>query len=53
MLLTWNVDGIDEDDLHVRTLAVAEQINNLGPHIVCLQEVVSVSLGMLTKYCKR
>ena len=51
-LLTWNIDGLDEQDLKLRTLAVIFQINSLSPDAVYLQEVVPETLELIRRMCK-
>ena len=45
-VLSWNVDGLDDDDIEVRTRAVIGVIKTRLPHIVYLQEVVDESLAL-------
>ena len=50
-VLSWNLAGLHEDDLEVRTLSVCEVINTKQPDVCLLQEVVDDSLGILmSKY---
>jgi len=45
--ITWNIDGIDEKDILIRTEAVCNIIKRENPNIVFLQEVVVVSESIL------
>ena len=49
-VLSWNVDGLDEDEetLEIRTNAVIDTIQHRSPHIVYLQEVIAESLSLFT-----
>ncbi|GAB1609208.1 tyrosyl-DNA phosphodiesterase 2-like [Argonauta hians] len=50
-VLSWNIDGLDTNNLKARTKAVCQVIANEKPHVVFLQEVVPDSLAVLEKYC--
>ncbi|KFH11229.1 endonuclease/exonuclease/phosphatase family protein [Toxoplasma gondii VAND] len=49
-VLTWNLDGLDEGALRVRTAAVASTVRTLRPAVVMFQEVVAVSLQLLASH---
>lgn len=50
-LLSWNIDGLDEDDLEERTEAVLATILSKKPDVVLLQEVVEYSLNVFQSKC--
>ncbi|XP_029650669.1 tyrosyl-DNA phosphodiesterase 2 [Octopus sinensis] len=50
-ILSWNIDGLDTNNLKRRTKAVCQVIANENPHVIFLQEVVPESLVVLKKYC--
>lgn len=50
-VLSWNIDGLDTNNIKNRTKGVCYIINREKPHIVFLQEVVPVSLEVLEKHC--
>lgn len=43
-MISWNVDGLDERNLKIRTKAVIKHIEQHKPDIVFLQEVVPKTL---------
>ncbi|CAN7989444.1 unnamed protein product [Ixodes hexagonus] len=47
--ITWNIDGIDDKNLLLRTKAVCSIIESSGIDIVFLQEVVPTSVKILEK----
>ena len=50
-LLSWNIDGLDVEDLEERTQAVLEIILDRKPDVVLLQEVVQYSLEVFQSRC--
>ena len=50
-LLSWNIDGLDVEDLEERTQAVLEIILDRKPDVVLLQEVVQHSLEVFQSRC--
>ncbi|CAE1267020.1 TDP2 [Acanthosepion pharaonis] len=50
-LLSWNIDGLDTNNLKTRTKFVCQVIANENPHIVFLQEVVPEAVIILKKLC--
>ena len=50
-LLSWNIDGLDAEDLAERTQAVLEIILDRKPDVVLLQEVVQYSLEVFQSRC--
>eukprot|EP00111_Clytia_hemisphaerica_P024718 TCONS_00072852-protein len=46
-VLSWNIDGVEENCLHARTEAVIKYIEDTKPTIVMLQEVVPQSFTTL------
>ncbi|XP_057291082.1 tyrosyl-DNA phosphodiesterase 2-like isoform X1 [Hydractinia symbiolongicarpus] len=50
-ILSWNIDGLDKEELDVRTIAVSEVINNSLADVIMLQEVVDESLTVLQALC--
>ena len=51
-LLSWNIDGLDEDDIEERTKAVLDTILAKKPDVVLLQEVVEYSLNVFRTKCE-
>ncbi|CBZ53443.1 endonuclease/exonuclease/phosphatase domain-containing protein [Neospora caninum Liverpool] len=49
-VLTWNLDGLDEAALRVRTSAVISTVRALRPAVVMFQEVVAASLHLLSSH---
>lgn len=39
-VLSWNIDGLEENCLYERLLGTVQEIKKLSPDIVLLQEVV-------------
>ena len=52
LLLSWNIDGLDERDLEERTTAVCQTILLKQPHVVFLQEVIHQTLKILQQKLK-
>ena len=50
-LLSWNIDGLDAEDLEERTQVVLEIILDRKPDVVLLQEVVQYSLEVFQSRC--
>ena len=50
-LLSWNIDGLDAEDLKERTEAVLATILSRQPDVVLLQEVVEYSLNVFQQKC--
>ena len=50
-LLSWNLDGLDDENLEERTEAVLATIISKGPDVVLLQEVVEYSLNVFQSRC--
>ena len=50
-LLSWNIDGLDPEDLKERTEAVLKTILSKQPDVVLLQEVVEYSLEVFQSRC--
>ncbi|XP_028404302.1 tyrosyl-DNA phosphodiesterase 2-like [Dendronephthya gigantea] len=50
-LLSWNIDGLDDENLVERTQAVVAAILSKVPDVVLLQEVVEMSLGIFRTEC--
>lgn len=50
-LLSWNLDGLDTNNLKTRTKYVCQVIAKENPHVIFLQEVVPDSLIILKKLC--
>lgn len=50
-LLSWNIDGLDKNNLEERTEAVVATILSNKPDVVLLQEVVQYSLEVLQNQC--
>ncbi|GAA51609.1 tyrosyl-DNA phosphodiesterase 2 [Clonorchis sinensis] len=46
-VLSWNIDGLDKTNFHVRLKAILSCLKSELPDIVCLQEVVLDSLDAL------
>ena len=46
-LISWNIDGLDENNLKERTEFVCHFINSYQPHIVFLQEVIYETLSII------
>lgn len=46
-VITWNIDGLDDHNLKIRTKAVIKIIENENPDIVFLQEVVPKTLNYI------
>lgn len=56
-VLTWNIDGLDndsdEEDMLGRTLWVVKQIRHLNPDVVFLQELVDFNFQIISQFlCK-
>ncbi|ESP03592.1 hypothetical protein LOTGIDRAFT_205031 [Lottia gigantea] len=51
-LLSWNIDGLDHQNLESRTKAVCQLIEKENPHVVFLQEVVPATEQMIRTSCK-
>jgi len=45
--ITWNIDGIDEKNIRIRTEAVCNIIKRENANIVFLQEVIALSESIL------
>ena len=45
--ITWNIDGLDEKNLKIRTKAVKMIIENENPDVIFLQEVIPKTLDYL------
>jgi len=52
-VLSWNIDGLDERELDIRTLSVCDIINERLPEIVMLQEVVDGSSQIIKSLCQQ
>ncbi|CAC5390059.1 TDP2 [Mytilus coruscus] len=50
-LLSWNIEGLSGDSIEERTSAVISIINKGKPDVVFLQEVIVVTLEMLSRKC--
>ena len=50
-LLSWNIDGLDPEDLKERTEAALTTILSKQPDVVLLQEVVENSLEVFQSRC--
>ena len=50
-LLSWNLDGLDDENLEERTEAVLATIISKTPDVVLLQEVVEDSLNVFQSKC--
>ena len=50
-LLSWNIDGLDAEDLQERTEAVLATILSRQPDVILLQEVVEYSLNIFQTKC--
>lgn len=48
-LVSWNIDGLDEQNLKMRTKAVVRTLQSLSPDVVFLQEVVPKTLDYIQK----
>ena len=46
-LLSWNLDGLDERELDLRTRSVIQFIKSHSPHVVFLQEVIPQTLAKI------
>lgn len=51
-LLSWNIDGLDEQNLEERTSAVCQTILLKQPDVVYLQEVIQPTLAILQQKLK-
>ena len=51
--LTWNIDGLDEECLEKRLLCVTEQIMQLNPDVVFIQEANDKAINMFEEYLKQ
>ncbi|CAF3810090.1 unnamed protein product [Adineta steineri] len=49
-LLSWNIDGLDEDALEIRTRSIVDIIKKEEPDAVFLQEVIPTSLQIIRKF---
>ena len=47
--MSWNIDGLDEQNLKMRTKAVVRTLQSLSPDVVFLQEVVPKTLDYIQK----
>lgn len=52
-VLSWNIDGLDERDIDIRTLWICNIINKELPDIVMLQEVIDESSWIIRSYCQQ
>ncbi|XP_046350905.2 tyrosyl-DNA phosphodiesterase 2-like isoform X3 [Haliotis rufescens] len=50
-LLCWNLDGLDRRSIEDRMHAVCDTINKEKPHVVFLQEVIPLTLPILSEGC--
>ncbi|XP_064596729.1 tyrosyl-DNA phosphodiesterase 2-like [Liolophura sinensis] len=50
-LMSWNIDGLDSNNIKTRTKAVCQTIKKENPAVVFLQEVVPQTLSILEKEC--
>ena len=51
--LTWNIDGLDEECLEKRLLCITEQIMQLNPDVVFIQEANDKAVDMFEEYLKQ
>ena len=49
-VLSWNLDGLCEKEVVVRTIAAIDKIREIKPCIVFLQEVTELTESLLTKH---
>ena len=47
-LLTWNIDGLDNNNVFERTMSVVKNITTLKPDVVFMQEIVPMTWDMLS-----
>lgn len=52
-ILSWNIDGLDQNNVITRTKGVCKTILAENPDVVFLQEVISKSLDVLSEKCDR
>jgi len=52
-VLSWNIDGLDERDIEIRTQWICNIINKELPDIVMLQEVIDESSWIIRSYCQQ
>jgi len=52
-VLSWNIDGLDERYIEIRTLWICNIINKELPDIVMLQEVIDESSWIIRSYCQQ
>lgn len=50
-LMSWNIDGLDQNNIQTRAKAVCREIANLKPDVVFLQEVVVKNLDVIKEKC--
>ncbi|KAK0039942.1 tyrosyl-DNA phosphodiesterase 2 isoform X2 [Biomphalaria pfeifferi] len=50
-LLSWNIDGLDPDNLVSRTEGACSMLLHENPEIIFLQEIVSTSLQIIKAHC--
>ncbi|KAK3576016.1 hypothetical protein CHS0354_014857 [Potamilus streckersoni] len=50
-ILSWNIDGLEIDDIEVRVHGVCDTIKKEKPHVVLLQEVVMKAQEILEVKC--
>ena len=48
-IITWNLDGLDDRNLKIRTKCVVKVLQTENPDVVFLQEVVPKTLDYLEK----
>ncbi|VDM53675.1 unnamed protein product [Angiostrongylus costaricensis] len=51
-LVSWNIDGLDGNNLSTRMKGVYKIVNNLNPDFVFLQEVVGRELSTINRFSK-
>ncbi|KAL3891598.1 hypothetical protein ACJMK2_003854 [Sinanodonta woodiana] len=50
-IMSWNIDGLNIEDIKVRVLGVIDTINREEPHVVLLQEVVIPAQKIIEEKC--
>ncbi|WAR16190.1 TYDP2-like protein [Mya arenaria] len=50
-VLSWNIDGLDKQNLKSRTIGVCNVIKHEDPHVVFLQEVVEETEEIIQELC--